>query len=65
MCLFKQQKHLPRGKRQAYYLYSEGIKTVHSDNDLERLIEMGKRLSAIFRCSYSVKNIDNEVVWEV
>lgn len=48
----------------AYYLYSDGRKTMHASNSLQELIERAKLLSKIFGERYLVKDIYGNVVWE-
>ena len=48
----------------AYYLYSDGRKTVHASNSLQELIERAKLHSKILGGRYLVKDIYGNVVWE-
>ena len=48
----------------AYYLYSDGRKTMHAGNDLQELIERAKLHSKILGGRYLVKDIYGNVVWE-
>lgn len=47
-----------------YYLYSDGLKTMHAGNDLQDLIGRAKLHSKIFGGRYLVKDIYGNVVWE-
>ena len=48
----------------AYYLYSDGRKTMHASNSLQALIERAKLHSKILGGRYLVKDIYGNVVWE-
>ena len=48
----------------AYYLYSDGRKTMHASNSLQALIERARLLSKVLGGRYLVKDIYGNVVWE-
>jgi hypothetical protein len=48
----------------AYYLYSDGRKTMHASNSLQALIERAKLHSKILGGRYLVKDTYGNVVWE-
>ena len=48
----------------AYYLYSDGRKTMHASNSLQALIERARLLSKVLGGRYLVTDIYGNVVWE-
>jgi hypothetical protein len=48
----------------AYYLYSDGRKTMHASNSLQDLVKVAKLHAGLVGRRYDVKDASGNVVWE-